>query len=112
MLYNKEEISLMSNAIQQNMRKKVLVEPFQHIVQDFLPLIIFKENMSSTSARDSVIFWTSPNAAEPLLMVWISTLASHNWGNCVAITWLMRKIFRRAGHTNRTCLTAFFVGGR
>ena len=35
MLYNKEEISLMSNAIQQNMRKKVLVEPFQHIVQDF-----------------------------------------------------------------------------
>lgn len=35
MLYNEQEISLMANAIQPNMRNKTSIVPFQHIVQDF-----------------------------------------------------------------------------
>lgn len=35
MLYNEQEISLMADAVQPNMRNKVSVVPFKHIVQDF-----------------------------------------------------------------------------
>lgn len=35
MLYNEQEISLMANAIQPNMRKNGSVASVQHIVQDF-----------------------------------------------------------------------------
>lgn len=42
MLYNKQEISLMADAIQPNMRNKTNILPFQHIVQDFFTLAHFQ----------------------------------------------------------------------